>query len=182
MVTNAQIVYRALAMRIVVPAFNVPYLPMVESVVRAVIDHDSFALVEVARLEWLKFESKSLAAVAAEFYRWNNPDYIRLHLDHIPVIDEDNKTVDFLPIFKEALELGYESVMIDGSRLPLDENIKATRQVVDLAHAVNIPVEAELGAVMGHESGPLLSYEELFATGRGFTDVDEAKYFVQETG
>jgi fructose/tagatose bisphosphate aldolase len=72
--------------------------------------------------------------------------------------------------------------MIDGSRLPLAENIKATQQVVELAHEVNCPVEAELGAVMGHEAGPLLSYEELFATGRGFTDVDEAKYFIHETG
>jgi fructose-bisphosphate aldolase, class II len=182
MLTVSQIVRRALAMRIVVPAFNVPYLPMVEPVIRAVIDQDAFSLVEVARLEWVKFESISPAAVAAEFYRWNNPDYVRLHLDHVPVIDEDNNIVDFLPIYKEALGLGYESVMLDGSRLHFAENIKATQQVVELAHAVNVPVEAELGAVMGHEAGPLLPYEELYATGRGFTDVDEAIFFAQETG
>jgi fructose-bisphosphate aldolase, class II len=182
MLTVAQIVRRALAMRTVVPAFNVPYLPMIEPVVRAVIDQDSFALVEVARLEWLKFESKGPAAVAAEYNRWRNPDHVRLHLDHVPVIDEDNTRVDFLPIFRGALDLGYESVMLDGSRLSLAENIIATQQVVELAHAVNVPVEAELGAVMGHESGPLLSYEELFSSGRGFTDVDEAKFFVGQTG
>jgi len=43
-------------------------------------------------------------------------------------------------------------------------------------------VEAELGAVMGHEEGPLPPYEELFASGKGFTDPAEAKRFVEETG
>ena len=42
--------------------------------------------------------------------------------------------------------------------------------------------EAELGAVMGHEAGPMPPYEELFASGKGFTDVDEARRFVQESG
>ena len=45
-----------------------------------------------------------------------------------------------------------------------------------------LPCEAELGAVMGHEAGPMPPYEELFASGKGFTDVAEAKRFVQETG
>jgi fructose/tagatose bisphosphate aldolase len=45
-----------------------------------------------------------------------------------------------------------------------------------------VAVEAELGAVFGHESGPLPAYEELFTTGRGFTSPDEAKRFVSETG
>ena len=119
--------------------------------------------------------------MAEEFAKWRQPDYVRLHLDHVPVIDEDNQRVDVLPIFKEAIALGYESVMIDGSRLPLDENIKATRQVVELAHAADIPVEAELGAVLGHEAGPLPPYEELYASGKGFTDVREAGRFVRET-
>jgi fructose/tagatose bisphosphate aldolase len=54
--------------------------------------------------------------------------------------------------------------------------------VVDLAHAAGVPVEAELGAIVGHEAGPLPPYEELFATGKGFTDVEEAQRFVAETG
>jgi fructose/tagatose bisphosphate aldolase len=71
--------------------------------------------------------------------------------------------------------------MIDGSRLSLEENIRAVRPVVALAHAAGVPVEAELGAIMGHESGPMLSYNELYASGKGFTDADEARRFVQET-
>ncbi len=50
-----------------IPAFNIPYLPMMPAVCKAVKDADSFALIEVARLEWMKFESKSLAAVAEAF-------------------------------------------------------------------------------------------------------------------
>lgn len=182
MLTVNEIIQRARAAGLAVPAFNVPYLPMVEPVVRAVADQDSFALVDTARLEWIKFESQGPAAVSAEFARWRRPEHVRLHLDHVPVIDEDDQQVDYLPVFAEALALGYESVMIDGSRLPLDENIQVTRKVVEMAHARNVPVEAELGAVLGHEAGPLPPYEELFASGRGFTDVNEAARFVGETG
>lgn len=166
----------------VIPAFNVPYLPMVAPVIRAVVDQDSFALIETARLEWKKFESRGAAAVLEEFTKWNEPDYVRLHLDHVPVIDEDNRQVDYLSIIREAIELGYQSVMVDGSRLDLEGNIEATQQVVEMAHGAGIPCEAELGAVLGHEAGPLPPYEELFESGRGFTDVKEAQRFVRETG
>jgi ketose-bisphosphate aldolase len=154
---------------------------MVEPVIRAVVDQDSFALIETARLEWSKFESQGPAAVLEEFTKWNEPDYVRLHLDHVPVIDEDNLQVDYLSIIREAIELGYPSVMVDGSRLNLERNIEATRQVVETAHKAGIPCEAELGAVLGHEAGPLPPYEELFESGLGFTDVGEAERFVRET-
>jgi ketose-bisphosphate aldolase len=180
--TTADIIHNAKKARVVIPAFNVPYLPMVEPVIRAVADQDAFALIETARPEWIKYASGSPVAVKREFDRWCQPDHVRLHLDHVPVIDEDNQRVDFLPIIQEAIDLGYQSVMIDGSRASLEENIAATRQVVELAHRAGIPCEAELGQVMGHEAGPLPSYEELYSSGLGFTDVDEAKRIVQETG
>jgi fructose-bisphosphate aldolase class II len=179
---TAEIIKNAHQAGIAIPAFNVPCLAMIEPVIQAVADQDCFALVEVARLEWIKFESQSPAAVREEFVKWNQPDFVRLHLDHIPVIDEDNQRVDYLSIIREAIELGYDSVMVDGSRLDLGENIEATRQVVDVAHAAGIPCEAELGAVLGHEAGPLLPYDELFESGMGFTDVQEARRFVRETG
>jgi fructose-bisphosphate aldolase class II len=166
----------------VIPAFNVPYLPMVEPVVRAVVDLDSFALVETARLEWLKFEAGGPADVMDEFLKWHSPAHVRIHLDHVPVVDEDGQRVDYLSIIQEAIALGYQSVMVDGSRLDLEGNIAATQGVVELAHAAGIPCEAELGAVLGHEAGPLPPYEELFASGMGFTDAEEAARFVRETG
>ncbi len=182
MQSTADVINNASQTGVAIPAFNVPYLPMVEPVIRAVVDQDSFALIETARLEWIKFESQSPAAVMEEFMKWNEPDFVRIHLDHVPVIDEDNLEVDYLSIIREAIELGYQSVMVDGSRLDLEGNIGATRQVVEMAHQAGIPCEAELGAVLGHEAGPLPPYEELFESGRGFTDVKEAEGFVQETG
>ena len=175
-------VLNALSASTAIPAFNVPYLPMVEPVVRAVVDLDSFALIETARLEWYKFEAKSARAVAEEFGRFPAPDHVRLHLDHVPVIDEDDLHVDYAADIQAAIDLGYHSVMIDGSRLSLEDNILATKRVADMAHAAAIPCEAELGAVLGHEAGPLPPYDELFASGRGFTRVDEARRFVAETG
>ncbi len=166
---------------IVVPGFNIPYLPMMEPVVRALHDTNVFGLIMVARLEWVKFKSGSMKSIRDEYDKLKDLRFTRLHLDHVPVIDEDNLLTDFENIISEAIDLGYDSVMIDGSRLSLEENIHKTRKIVKLAHNAGIPVEAELGAVMGHESGPLPPYEELFASGKGFTSPVEAKRFVQET-
>ncbi len=181
-ISTQQIVQRACQAGTVIPAFNIPYLPMVEPVVKAIKDCNSFGMIVVARLEWVKFESQSLEAVSAEYQKFKLPRHTRLHLDHVPVIDEDDLRVDYVDDIRRAIDAGYESVMVDGSRLPLDENIACTKEIVGLAHAAGIPVEAELGAVMGHEEGPLPPYEELFASGKGFTDPAEAKRFVEETG
>jgi ketose-bisphosphate aldolase len=182
MTGTGEIIKKARELGLGLPAFNVAHLPMTEPIVRAVRDQDSFALVEVSRIDWLKFGSQSPAAVMAEYRKWDDPRHVRIHLDHVPVRDEDNATVDYMAVITEALSLGYQSVMIDGSRLSLEENIRATRAVADLAHKTGIPVEAELGAVLGHEAGQMPPYEELFRTGRGFTRPDEAKRFVQESG
>jgi ketose-bisphosphate aldolase len=178
----AGIVERARQLGTVVPGFNIPYLPMMEPVVRALRDTDSFGLIMVARLEWEKFESRSLEAVREEHGRVGDPAHTRLHLDHVPVIDEDGREVDYLNILGRAIRAGYDSVMVDGSRLPLEENIRCTRRAVELAGEGGVPVEGELGAVMGHEAGPLPPYEELFRSGKGFTDPAEAARFVSETG
>ena len=166
---------------IVIPGFNIPYLPMMEPVVRALHDTETFGLIMVARLEWIKFKSGSMKSIRDEYEILKNRRFTRLHLDHVPVIDEDNLYTNFESIIAEAIDLGYDSVMIDGSRLSLLDNIEKTRRIVVLAHSAGIPVEAELGAVMGHESGPLPPYDEIFASGKGFTSPEEAKRFVEET-
>ena len=177
----ADIMRLAAGEHVLVPAFNVAHLPMVEPICRTLAELDTFGLVEVARPDVEKFGAQSFAAVAREYQRLADPHYTRLHLDHVPIIDEDGQRVDWQPIIAEALSLGYDSVMVDGSRLPLEENIAATAQAAAMAHPRNVPVEAELGAVLGHEAGPLPPYEELFASGRGFTDPDEAERFVRES-
>ncbi len=181
LLSTRELVTSAWKKGLVIPAYNIPYLPMLEPVVRAIRDTGSFGLIQVARLEIFKFESGSYRAVRDEYEKHKDPRHTRLHLDHMPVIDEDGARVDFLREIGECLDLGYESVMVDGSRLPLPENIDATRRVVDLAHARGVPVEGELGAVIGHEAGPMMPYEELFASGKGFTDPAEAERFVRES-
>ena len=165
-----------------VPAFNIAHLPMLKPVVETLKELNSFGLIEVSRPDVEKFGAKSFSAVAEEFKNQADPAYCRLHLDHIPVIDEDLKPVDWEPLIRKCLDLGFHSVMIDGSRLPLDENIAATRKVVEMANEYSVPTEAELGAVLGHEAGPLPPYDELFESGKGFTRPDEARRFVEETG
>jgi len=177
----AEIMARAYRQRLLIPAFNIAYLPMVRPIAETVRRLGSFALVEVARPDIERFEAESYAAVRDEFDRWADQGHLRLHQDHVPVIDEEGRAVDWRPLISEAIELHYHSVMIDGSRLPLEQNIAATRVVVELSHP-GVAVEGELGAVLGHEPGPLPPYEELFRSGRGFTDVGEAERYVAETG
>jgi ketose-bisphosphate aldolase len=165
----------------VIPAFNIPYLPMVEPVARAVKDENSVAIIHVARVEWEKFSAESLEAVAAEYRKFEKPGHTLLGLDHVPVIDEDLKRVDYIPIIKRAIDAGYQSVMIDGSRLDLEGNIAATAEVAELAHRQGLACEGELGAVMGHESGPAKPYEEIFETKLGFTNLEEAKRFGKDS-
>ena len=87
-----------------------------------------------------------------------------LHLDHgsSPELAE------------AALKAGYTSLMIDGSKHVLEENIAVTRRVVELASAAGIPVEAELGKVGGKE-------DDLVAE-NAYTDPEDARVFVEETG
>ena len=166
---------------IVIPAFNVFHLPMICTIVEALAKHNTFGLVEVSRIDMVKFQAKGVAEVFDEYRKCAKP-MTALHLDHTPVIDEDGLHCDWESMISEAISLGYDSVMIDASRLPVDENIAITRQVVEMAHPKGVVVEAELGAVLGHEEGPLPPYEELFESKRGFTDLDEARRFVRETG
>ncbi|MFH1904229.1 MAG: class II fructose-bisphosphate aldolase [bacterium] len=176
-----ELIINAWKAKTVIPAFNIPYLPMMEPVIKVLRDTECFAFIAVARLEWEKFEAGGLKEIFKEYQRIKDEKYTRLHLDHIPVIDEDGLQVEYESVIKQALQIGYQSVMVDGSRLSLAENIKATKKVVDMAHARGIPVEGELGAVLGHEQGTLPPYDELFSSGKGFTDSNEAERFVKET-
>lgn len=176
-----QIMKTAWEKHIVIPAFNVPYLPMIEPVVRALVETSTFGLLEVAYIEWMNFEVKGPEDVYTEYQKYQHPQCTRLHLDHIPVISESEETVDYADIISRAIEVGYDSVMVDGSKLPLEENIAATKKIVDLAHAADVAVEGELGSIVRLGSGPIPPYDELFASKQGFTIPEEAVQFVEGT-
>ena len=89
-----------------------------------------------------------------------------LHLDHCKSFDNVVK----------ALRAGFTSVMFDGSSLPFEENIRKTAQVVAMAHAVGVSVEAELGALAGGEFSNEEAGEEIY------TNPAQAAEFVAKTG
>ena len=164
-----------------IPAFNIPHIPMVKPIVQAIVDENSVAMLQVARVEWEKMQAESLERVAEEYEKYKNDEHTLLHLDHIPVIDEDYKPVLYMQLIERAIIAGYQSIMIDGSRLDLNGNIEKTAEAAAAAHAAGIPCEAELGAVMGHESKELPPYEQIFAEKIGFTKIEEAVRFVEES-
>ncbi len=84
-----------------------------------------------------------------------------VHLDHAFSIDE----------CKQAIKLGYTSVMYDGSSLPFEQNLANTAQIVELARQAGVSVEAELG-VVGYDQGQSSQA----------TDPAEARKFAQQTG
>ncbi|MFC4075805.1 class II fructose-bisphosphate aldolase [Salinithrix halophila] len=92
---------------------------------------------------------------------------VALHLDH----------GDSFATVAQCLRAGYTSVMIDGSRLPLKENIALTRRVVEMAHPMGVPVEAELGTIVGTEE-PSAAVDGQAV----FTDPATAETFVSHTG
>ena len=89
---------------------------------------------------------------------------VALHLDHGGSYE----------LAARCVEAGYTSVMIDGSKLPFDENVEVTRRVVETAHAAGVSVEGELGHVAHNEEGGDIS--------RFYTRPEDASRFVEETG
>ncbi|GHT77229.1 fructose-bisphosphate aldolase [Bacteroidia bacterium] len=95
---------------------------------------------------------------------------VAVHLDHGQSFETCAK----------AIQLGFQSVMIDASSLPLEENIRLSRQVCRMAKAFGVNVEAELGKVGDTGEGEGESGHT--ATPDVFTDVEESARFVDETG
>ena len=91
---------------------------------------------------------------------------ILFHLDH-------GKSLESV---KRAIEIGCDSVMIDASMLPYEDNIKITKSVVDYAHARGVFVEAELGSLAGVEDNVQVEEKDSF-----YTNPLQAKDFVEKT-
>ena len=77
---------------------------------------------------------------------------------------------------KKAIDLGYSSVMYDGSALPIEENIKNTQEVVAYAHAHGVSVEGEIGSIGGAEEGVVVEKDAAM-----YTKPEDALHYVNET-
>ncbi|MGE5423271.1 MAG: class II fructose-1,6-bisphosphate aldolase, partial [Ignavibacteriales bacterium] len=92
---------------------------------------------------------------------------IALHLDHGTSFDQ----------VVQCIRGGFSSVMYDGSKLPLEENIRITQKVMDIARPIGVSVEGELGKIGGTEDD--ISVDDRDAL---FTDPEEARLFAEKTG
>lgn len=125
-----------------VGSFSVANMEMVLGVLKAARELSAPVILQIAevRLKQSPLEIIGpLMVVAAE----NADTPVAVHFDH-------GKTEEKI---KQALDLGFTSVMFDGSHLPLDENIATTKRIIDIAGKYNASVEAEIGCVGGSEDG-----------------------------
>ncbi|AQK83661.1 ketose-bisphosphate aldolase class-II family protein [Zea mays] len=147
-----------------VGAFNVYNLEGIEAVVAAAEAEKSPAILQIHPSALKQGGVPLVACCIAAAEQSSVP--ISVHYDH------GISKSDLL----QALEAGFDSVMVDGSHLTLGDNILYTKSISSLAHAKGLLVEAELGRLSGSEDG--MTVEEYEAR---FTDVAQAEEFIDET-
>lgn len=147
-----------------VGAFNVENMEMVKAVLAAAEELKAPVMLQTTpgTIKYGTVETYA-AIVKAEAEKVSVP--VCLHLDH----------GNSFELAVQAMKAGYTSVMIDGSHEDFENNIAFTKKVVDVAKAIGIPVEAELGKVGGKE-------DDLEADADTNTDPMEAKEFAERTG
>lgn len=146
-----------------VGSFSVANMEMVLGVLKAAKELNAPVILQIAevRLKQSPLEIIGPLMVAAA----ENADTpVAVHFDH-------GKTIEKIA---QALDIGFTSVMFDGSHLPLDENIEMTQKVIALAQEYDAAVEAEIGCVGGSEDGS----EDIAVN---CTKVEDAVRFENET-
>ena len=149
-----------------VGAFNVHCLEMLPSMVHGAEELNVPVILQtyLGTAEYIGFETL-IAAVKALAEK--STVSVALHMDHC-------KSIEAL---KKAIDCGYSSVMYDGSSLPIEENIKNTREVVAYAHEREVSVEGEVGSIGGAEEGVVVAKDAAM-----YTKPEDALYFANETG
>lgn len=125
-----------------VGSFSVANMEMVLGVIKAAEELNAPIILQIAevRLKQSPLEIIGPLMVAAAK---NSKVPVAVHFDH-------GKTIEKIT---QALDIGFTSVMFDGSHLPLDENIEFTKKIIEIARKYGASVEAEIGCVGGSEDG-----------------------------
>lgn len=148
-----------------VPAFTTYTLESTRAICEAA-ERTGLPVILSAGSSSFRGSSRAMLAAAAAAAAREASVPVGVHLDHSTDLDE----------IRACLELGYTSVMFDGSSLPFDENLALTQTVVTEAHAAGVWVEAELGGVAGDEDA------STGAEAGELTDPEQAAEFVERTG
>lgn len=164
LLTTKDMLLRAQSKNYAVGAFNFENMEMAQAIIEAAEELRSPVILQTTpstvRYASLELYSAIIQALAA---RATVP--VALHLDH----------GSSYALAARALRAGYTSIMIDGSQLPIAENIALTAKVAEMCAAADVPVEGELGQVGGKE-------DDTEAENAGYTIPAEAAQFERETG
>ena len=153
-----------------IPAFNFNNMEQLQAIVKAAVETKSPVILQVskgarqyANQTLLRYMAEGAVEYAKEL-GCKHPEIV-LHLDH----------GDSFETCKSCIDMGFSSVMIDGSHLPYEENVALTKKVVDYAHQFDVTVEGELGVLAGVE-------DEVSSDHHTYTDPAEVVDFVHRTG
>lgn len=152
-----------------VPAYNFNNMEQLQAIITACVKTKSPVILQVSKGA-RQYANQTLllymAMGAVQFMKEQGGSIpIALHLDH----------GDSFELCKSCIDMGFSSVMIDGSHLAYEENIALTKKVVEYAHPRDVTVEGELGVLAGIE-------EHVVAEKSSYTDPNDVEDFVKRTG
>ena len=147
-----------------IAAFNCENIEMIQAVIAAAEELKAPVILQTTS-STIRYASVEIFSGIVAGAVKNSKIPVALHLDH----------GNTLQLAEDALKAGYSSIMIDGSNMPLEENIAFTKKAADLCNNAGIAIEGELGRVGGKE-------DDTVSDSAGYTDPEEADRFVKETG
>ncbi|MDH8701372.1 fructose-bisphosphate aldolase class II [Dysgonomonadaceae bacterium PH5-43] len=169
LVNSRELFKKAFEGKYAIPAFNFNNMEQMQAIIQACVEENSPVILQVssgarkyANQTLLRYMAQGAVEYAKELGK-NIP--IVLHLDH---------GSDF-ELCKSCIDMGFSSVMIDGSHHSYDENVELTRKVVEYAHKYDVTVEGELGVLAGIE-------DDVVAEEHTYTQPEEVEDFVTKTG
>lgn len=161
--TTVSMLRKAQEQGFAVGAFNVENMEMAQAIIRAAEELRAPVILQTTP-STVRYAGTGMYAAMVAALAQEATVPVAMHLDH----------GDSFALCAQALRSGYTSVMIDGSKLPLEENIALTYKVSEMCAAVDVPVEGEIGRVGGKE-------DDLESDG-GYTIPEEAVRFEKESG
>jgi ketose-bisphosphate aldolase len=166
-VTTKELLADAKARHYAVAAFNTNNLEYTQAILEAATEMKSPVIIEAAKSEIDYMNGFTFVAMVRTLSD-KLPINVAIHLDHGPSYDEAVRCLNY----------GFSSVMYDGSRLNLDENIRNTQKVVEAAHACGVSVEGEIGVIGQAADSP----EGKKGESDALASPTECERFVKESG
>lgn len=164
--TLKEVLRTANELNMAIGAFNTHNLEMLPAIIGAAEKQASPVIIQTSIGTANFVGHQNLVSVCKNLAEQFGIDVV-LHLDHA----KDHAEI------RKAIDLGYGSVMFDGSSLPFKENILQTKKVVEYAKEHGVSVEAELGTVGGTEDGIVVAQSEV-----RYTEPEQAVEFIKQTG